>query len=82
MPTELLISLVAAVSSLFTVALTNAFGRSTRRATADHTTVQTMELLVKNLRLELDRERSYRQELETRVRHLETQIRELHGDGR
>lgn len=80
MSTELLVSLVAAGSSFFTVILTNVFGRNSRRAATDHTTVQTMEVLVVNLREELDRERSYRQQLEARVRHLENLIRELHAN--
>jgi len=82
MSTEVLISVVAAASSLTTAVLTNVFQRRNRQAATDHTAVQTMEMVVKNLRMELDRERAYRQELETRVRHLENVLRELHGDGR
>ena len=82
MSTEVLISIVAAASILSTAVLTSLFSRRTRRASADHTAVQTMEMIVTNLRLELNRERTYRQELETRVRHLETVLRDLRGDGR
>lgn len=82
MSTELLVSVVAASSSLATAVLTNLFSRRSRQTSSDHTAVQTMELVVKNLRAELDRERAYRQELENRVRVLESMIKALHGDGK
>ena len=82
MSTELLVSVVAASSSLATAVLTNLFSRRSRQTSSDHTAVQTMELVVRNLRAELDRERAYRQELENRVRVLESMIKSLHGDGR
>lgn len=77
MSTELLVSIVAAGSSLTTAILTNIFSRRTRQASTDHTAVQTMELVLNNLRTELDRERAYRQQLETRVRHLEKLLEDL-----
>lgn len=82
MSTELLVSIVAAASSLATAVLTNLFNRRSRQTTSDHTTVQTMEILIKNLRTELDRERAYRQELEHRVKVLESMIQKFHGDGK
>jgi uncharacterized protein YlxW (UPF0749 family) len=82
MTPEVLISVVAAASSLATAVLVNLFSRRNRQALTDHTAVETMELVVRNLRQELDRERAYRQELETRVRHLENLIQQLHGDGK
>jgi len=80
MSTEVLVSVVAFGSSVTTAVLTHWFGRRSKNATADHTAVQTMELVVRNLRTELDRERAYRQELETRVRTLEQLIRQFHGE--
>lgn len=80
--TEVLVSFVAFGSSVLSAVLTHWFTRRGKNATADHTAVQTMELVVRNLRLELNSERAYRQELEQRVRHLENLIRELHGDAK
>jgi len=78
--TEVLVSLVAASSSLTTAILTHLFTRRNQSAQTDHMAVETMETVVKSLRSELDRERAYRQELEQRVRHLETLINDLKRD--
>ncbi len=82
MTTEVLVSLTAAGSSILTALLTNLFNRRNRSAHTDHMAVETMERVVKSLRSELDRERAYRQELETRVRHLENLISDLRGDAK
>ena len=80
--TEVLLSLVAVGSSALSSLMTHWFTRRGKNVSADHTAVQTMELVVRNLRLELNSERAYRQQLEERVRHLENLIRELHGDAK